>query len=61
MLAGCGTMNPTRTTVINSAPLCQGIKIVRFSRKHDTPETVAQNEDNNAAWRAACEPKTATK
>lgn len=36
---------------------CRAFQIITFSGQHDTPETVAQVREHNAAWRAVCPEK----
>jgi hypothetical protein len=50
-LAGCTT---TATTEIG--PACLGLGTITFSASQDSPETIRQIREHNAAWRALCSP-----
>lgn len=52
ILTACET---TRITATNS--LCVTDNVISFSQKNDTPETVRQVREHNAAWRAVCNGK----
>lgn len=51
-LASCLTIKPTLSTGTN--PACLALKPVMFSSQHDTPETVQQVRENNAALIVIC-------
>lgn len=53
MMTACAATHSIAT--IGDNPLCHSMKLVSFSAMRDTPETVQQVRENNAAWRVVCE------
>lgn len=49
MLTACGTIPTTATDVS-----CSAFQPITFSAASDTPETVRQVREHNAAWRSLC-------
>jgi len=56
ILTACAT---TRETVTDTS--CGAFEPITFSAARDTPETVAQIREHNAAFDALCPPKRETK
>jgi len=52
-LTACETTQIIGTRGPNN-PLCIAMKPVTFSAMNDTPETIMQIRENNAAWDAVC-------
>lgn len=53
MLTACQSM-PTQTTVTTDRVACQAFKLISYSAKNDTPETIQEVREHNAAYTAIC-------
>ncbi len=52
LLGSCAT--PTPTVGINHASFCEAAKVIRYSRKHDTDETIEAVKEHNAVGADLC-------
>jgi len=50
--ACCGSQTPIQGT--NHATFCQIGKVIKFSRLHDTEETIEQVKEHNAVYAKLC-------